>query len=170
MTYKDIAAVSGKPGIYRIVKPTRNGVILESLDEQKKRFIAGMNLRISVLQEVSIFTTSEEGVISIEDVFHLIHQKYGSNLPVDQRSDGNDLTDFLGAVVDNFDREKVYTSDIRKLVSWYQIISSQFPELLVKATNEVDPESQLDQQDVTIEAQKPKKTAAAKKGTKKAES
>lgn len=170
MTYKDIAAVSGKPGIYRIVKPTRNGVILESLDGQKKRFIAGMNLRISVLQEVSIFTTSEEGVISIEDVFYIVHQKYGKSLPVDQRSDGNDLTEFLGAVVDNFDREKVYTSDIRKLISWYQIISNQFPELLVKDTNVAESKAPVEQIEETIEVPKPKKSAAGKKSTKAAES
>ncbi len=163
MTYKDIAAVSGKPGIYRIVKPTRNGVILESLDEQKKRFIAGMNLRISVLQEVSIFTTSEEGVISIEEVFYTMHQKYGNQLPVDQRSDGNDLTSFLGEIVDNFDREKVYTSDIRKLISWYMIISSQFPELLTKA-DEAAPAPETE----PAEPVKVKKASAPKKGPKSA--
>lgn len=129
MTFKDVAAVSGKPGLYKILKPTRSGVILESLDESKKKFVAGVNLRVSVLQEISVYTTDEEGIIGLPAVMKRIHEKFSDTIPVDQKSDGAELSDFLEQVVSNFDKEKVYTSDIRKLVSWYLILKAKEPEI-----------------------------------------
>ena len=61
MNFKDIASVAGKPGLYKIIKPTRSGVILEALDEKKSKLVAGMSMRVSVLSDISIYTLTEEG-------------------------------------------------------------------------------------------------------------
>ena len=61
MNFKDIASVAGKPGLYRIVSPTRSGVVLEALDEKKTKLVAGMSMRVSVLSDISIYTLTEEG-------------------------------------------------------------------------------------------------------------
>ena len=60
MTLKEIASVSGKPGLYKVVKPTRTGIILETIDDQKKKLIANTNSRVSLLKEISLYTTSDE--------------------------------------------------------------------------------------------------------------
>lgn len=72
MDLKDIAAVSGKSGLYKVLKPTRNGVILESIDEQKTKFIANANTRVSLLKEISIYTDGKEASVPLEDVFSRI--------------------------------------------------------------------------------------------------
>jgi hypothetical protein len=63
MNFKDIATVAGKPGLYKIIKPTRSGVILEALDEKKSKLVAGMSMRVSILNDISIYTLSEAGEI-----------------------------------------------------------------------------------------------------------
>ena len=70
MDWKEIAAVSGKSGLYYVVKPTRAGFILESIDEEKKRFMAGQSVRVSVLHEISIYT--EEDAVALSEVMQKI--------------------------------------------------------------------------------------------------
>ena len=60
MNFKDIATVAGKPGLYKILKPTRSGVILESLDEKKAKLVAGMSMRVSILSDISIYTMTDK--------------------------------------------------------------------------------------------------------------
>jgi hypothetical protein len=74
MKLKEIAAISGKPGLYKILKSTPKGVIVETLDEQKKRSSIGISHRVSILKEISIYTTSEEGIVTLEQALHDIHQ------------------------------------------------------------------------------------------------
>jgi hypothetical protein len=138
ISYKDLAAVSGKQGLFRIVKPTRSGVILESVDDQKKKFVAGVNLRISVLQEISVYTTSQEGVLGLPEVFSKIHAQYKGALPVDQKAEGAELAAFLHSIVPEYDREKVYTSDIRKLVNWYTLLQERMPEIFAGQTDKTE--------------------------------
>ena len=72
MNFKDIASVAGKPGLYKIIKPTRSGVILEALDEKKSKLVAGMSMRVSVLSDISIYTPTEEGPAPLESVMKKI--------------------------------------------------------------------------------------------------
>jgi hypothetical protein len=129
MDLKEIAAISGKGGLYRVMKPTRAGVILESLDEQKTRSVAGPQSRVSLLKEISIYTTDAEGSVPLEDVFRKIYEKYGENaLPVESKSDADALGDFMGEVLPEYDRDRVYPSDMKKLVIWYNILVNHLPE------------------------------------------
>lgn len=129
MDLKEIAAISGKGGLYRVMKPTRAGVILESLDEQKTRSVAGPQSRVSLLKEISIYTTDAEGSVPLEDVFRRIYEKYGEKtLPVESKSDADALGDFLSEVLPEYDRDRVYPSDMKKLVIWYNILVNYLPE------------------------------------------
>ncbi|MDX2305328.1 MAG: DUF5606 domain-containing protein [Microscillaceae bacterium] len=124
---KEIAAISGKPGLFKIVKPTRAGVIVESLDEKKTKLSVGAAHRVSILKEVSIYTNDQEGAIALEEVLHRIYEHYQGALPFDNKSEKDELTEFMEKVLPDYDRDKVYVSDMKKLVSWYNTIHQYSP-------------------------------------------
>jgi hypothetical protein len=132
MDLKDIAAVSGKGGLFKVLKPTRTGVILESIDEHKTKLIANANSRVSLLKEISVYTTSKEASLPLENVFRNIYEKFGKSITVSVKSEDKDLKSFLETVVPDYDTERVYNSDIKKIVSWYSILSQHFPEVFEK--------------------------------------
>src|SRR5210317_211196 len=119
---KDIAAVSGKGGLVRVVKPGRSGVILESMDQKKGKIVATPNHKVSVLSEISIYTNTEEGSIPLEDVFRKIYEEFEDDPGVDAKSSPDELMSFIKFIVPEFDDSRVYPSDVKKLVSWYNII------------------------------------------------
>lgn len=143
MNFKDIATVAGKPGLYKILKPTRSGVVLESMDEKKAKLVAGMAQRVSVLSDISIYTLTEEGAEPLESVMKKIETEYQGDLGLDSNADDSELRAFLKSVLPEFDTARVYTSDIKKLVSWYKLIRSEAPEVLQESKNE-DKESKAE--------------------------
>ena len=128
MDLRDVAAIAGKPGLYRVVKPTRTGVILETLDNQKKKLVANANSRVSILKEISIYTNTAEGTVLLEEVYKKMYEEYNSELPVSTKDDAETLLNFVEEVIPNFDREKVYPSDAKKLVGWYKLLLENYPE------------------------------------------
>ncbi|WP_276498097.1 DUF5606 domain-containing protein [Pontibacter litorisediminis] len=119
---RQVAAVSGQSGLYRVVKPTRTGVILESLEDTPKTMVAQARHRMSLLDEISIYTTDGEGTVPLAEVFDRVNEKYGENLPLGDKPTNEDYKEFMGNVLPNFDEERVYVSDMKKLVSWYAIV------------------------------------------------
>jgi hypothetical protein len=122
---KEIAAISGMPGLYRLVRPTRNGVIVESLDEKAARSVASARNKVSLLQEISIYTQDYDQTVPLTEVFDRIYQQHGTGLAVTNKSDDRDLTAFMEAIIPDYDRQRVYMSDIKKLVTWYHAVSSR---------------------------------------------
>jgi len=129
MNLKEVAAISGKSGLYKVIKPTRTGVILESIDEQKLKIIANSTTRVSILKEISMYTTGSEASKALEDIFALVFKKHGLSIPVSPKDDGASLGSFLEGVLPDYDKEKVYLSDIKKLVTWYTILAQFYPEM-----------------------------------------
>ena len=74
MNFKDIAAVSGKGGLFKVVKPTKTGVILESLDDAKTKLVTTLNQKVSVLAEISVYSTGEKETIPLDEVFRKIKE------------------------------------------------------------------------------------------------
>lgn len=132
MELKDIAAISGKSGLYKILKPTRTGVIVESMDAQKKKMVVGGNARVSVLKDVSIYTTDAEGSVPLEEVFYKIKEEFGDDPGIESSSPPDELEAFMKHILPNYDAERVYPSDMKKLVMWYFILQKVAPEILEK--------------------------------------
>ncbi|MGC4022231.1 MAG: DUF5606 domain-containing protein [Cyclobacteriaceae bacterium] len=130
MELSEIASISGKGGLFKILKPGKAGVVLESMDGTKTKIVAGASHRVSVLNEISIYTTTKEGTVALADVLKKINETYGSDLGVDGESDGKELQAFLKSVLPEFDIQRVYVSDIKKLVKWYSILLKEAPEVL----------------------------------------
>lgn len=136
MKFTELATVAGKPGLYKVLKPTRSGVILEALDEKKSKLVVGASQRVSILSEISIYTTTEEGAIALEDVMKKIEKEFQGDIGVDGTADADELKSFLKHVLPEFDEDRVYASDIKKLITWYQIIRKQVPESLEEVVEE----------------------------------
>ncbi len=145
MDLKKIAAISGKPGLFKVVKPTRSGVIVESLDEKKRKLVVGATSRMSVLKEVSIYTTDEEGSVPLAEVILKIYNEYKLDVGLDSKASSGELMSFLKDIVPNYDEEKVYISDVKKLVSWYNIIVKNTPETLDELASGVHDEETEDE-------------------------
>jgi len=133
MEFGDIASVSGKGGLFRVIKPTRTGAILEALDETKKKLVTSMHTKVSVLSDVSIFTTDEDGAVPLEEVMRKIHIEFKGDTDLNKNSSPDELQSFLKHVLPNYDPDRVYVSDIKKLVTWYNQLAQIAPDLLKPA-------------------------------------
>lgn len=170
MNLQGIVAVSGKPGLWKALAQNKNGYVLESLDAQKTKLVANLSTaKLAALSEITIFGVDDD--IKLTDVFE--QMKSAGNIP-DAKADGKKLRAFFFEVAPDHDEEKVYASDMKKVISWYQILKD------LPLFNEPDPTvapaeaTVAEEQPVAVEevaepapaaAPKPK----AKKATKKAE-
>ena len=143
MKIADIATVSGKGGLFKVLAPTKSGVILESLDEAKTKMVATTSHRLSLLNEISIYTTTKEGNIPLEDVLKKVQKDFGDDPGVDANSDSDELKAFMKSVLPEYDEDRVYTSDIKKLVRWYGLIRKYAPEVLESVDGESTNEGEV---------------------------
>lgn len=124
---KDIASIAGMSGLYRIISPTRSGVIIETLDDKANRLVAQSKHRISLLHEISIYTNDAEVTVPLAEVMNRIRQEFGDDLTVNSKSSNADLFAFIEQIIPDYDRSRVYVSDIKKIVTWYGLISKYVP-------------------------------------------
>ena len=136
MELKDIAAVSGKPGLYRILKPMRTGMVLESLDESKNKIVTTPHHKVSVLHDISVYSSDYDKSIPLGDIFRKIYKEFGDDPGVDNKSESSELRAFMEYVAPDHDQNRVYTSDIKKIVAWYLILYREAPELLKEEKND----------------------------------
>jgi hypothetical protein len=139
MTLSEIATVTGKGGLFKVVAPTKSGVILESLDEAKTKMIATSSHKLSLLNEISIYTTTKEGTVALQQVLQKIKAEYGDDPGVDSNSETSELRAFLKSILPEFDEDRVYASDIKKLVRWYDILRKHAPEVIDAEQKEASP-------------------------------
>lgn len=148
MDFSDLAAVSGKGTLFQIINPTRTGVILESMDEYKKKMVATMHNKVSVLSEISIYTTDSEGATPLEDVMKKIHKEFDGDTDLDKNSSPEELKSFLKFILPTYDEDRVYVSDIKKVVSWYAQLVERAPEVLEEKKDEKSKKDEVDKQEV----------------------
>lgn len=130
MEWSELASVQGKSGLFRIIKPGKAGMLLESLDDAKTKMVAGGNNRLSLLDEISIYTRTKEGTVPLKGVMQKINKEFGNDPGVDGDSDGSELKAFVKSILPDYDEDRVYVSDMKKLVRWYAIILKHAPEVL----------------------------------------
>ncbi|MDX5438323.1 MAG: DUF5606 domain-containing protein [Pontibacter sp.] len=153
---RQVAAVSGQSGLFRVVKPTRTGVIMESLEEKPKTMVAQARHRMSLLDEISMYTTDEEGTVPLAEVFDRVHEKYGDNLPLGDKPSNEDYKEFMGSVLPNYDEDRVYVSDMKKLATWYTIVK-KYVGFTEAASSESEKAEETAAQEEKAPAKKSKK-------------
>ena len=119
MDLSKILSIAGKNGLFKVVSQAKNAVIVESLHDGK-RFPAFGHEKMSSLEEISVFTTGED--MPLKDVFKALHDKLEGKPAIDSKSDNNTLKKFFLEMIPEYDQERVYVSDIRKMVSWYNVL------------------------------------------------
>jgi hypothetical protein len=113
-------AISGKPGLYLMLSQTKTGFIVESLSDGK-RFPVFAHERVSSLQEISIFTTGEED-IQLREVFKKMFEKTEGRPGPDAKATQDEVKKFFGEMIPDYDSEKVYISDMKKAIAWYNTL------------------------------------------------
>ena len=121
MELDKILANSKKPGLYKLITQSRGGFIAESLLD-KKRISVSISSNVSVLSEIAIYTLSEE--IPIKTVFSKIFEKENGNLTsISPKASKDDLEAYFFSVLSDYDEDRVYASDIKKVLSWYNLLN-----------------------------------------------
>ncbi len=119
---KTILSISGKPGLYKLISQGKNMLIVESLDANKKRFPAYGNEKIISLADIAMYTDDDE--VPLREVFESIKTKEeGQAVSIDtKKAKPEELKAFLAEVLPDYDRDRVYVTDIKKLIQWYNIL------------------------------------------------
>ncbi len=139
---RDIAHISGKSGLYKILKPGRGGVIVETLDEKKQKEMVSSNARVSVLKDISIYTEDQNKSIPLGDILLKARELHGEKVEFDFKSaSNNQIFDLFSEIMPEFDRQKVYPSDIKKIIGWYNILSTNLSEIFVPEVTAVTEEA-----------------------------
>ncbi|GEJ45703.1 hypothetical protein CRS_23110 [Chryseobacterium sp. ON_d1] len=162
MLLEKIISISGKPGLYKLVSQLRNGFIIEDVTNKKKVSI-GNSSQVSLLDNIAMFTFEKE--VPLFEVFENIAKNNDYKETISHKSSDSELKDFMLASLPNYDTERVYSSDIKKLAQWYNILQKAgyiTPESFVKAEPET-LEGEPATEEVSIEKEAKKAAPKAEK-------
>jgi hypothetical protein len=177
MNLQAIVAVSGKPGLWKALVQNKSGFVLESLDAQKTKMVANLSTtKMAALDEITVF--GEDDDLKLTDIFERI--KSASSVP-DAKAGGNALRNFFREVAPDHDEERVYSSDIKKIITWFnilkdlplfneeakqageEVVADETPVAEVAETNEAETTKAAEEDAADLErAPKAKKPAAKK--------
>lgn len=116
---KGILAISGQAGLFKLIAESKNNIIVESL-ETGKRMPTYSTSKISALEDIAIYTDTED--VPLKDVFKTISEKEDGGEAISHKSSADKLKAYFGAVLPDYDRDRVYVSDIKKVLLWYNIL------------------------------------------------
>lgn len=119
MELRDILAISGQPGLFRYIARSSNGVIVESLVDDKRMNASGTS-KISALAEIAIYTETEE--LPLWKVFEKFYEQNEGKQAIDSKSEASLLKKTFSDVLPDYDRERVHISDMKKVISWYNTL------------------------------------------------
>ena len=120
MALDKILSIAGKPGLYKLLTQTRTGFVGESLVDGK-RITVGLRNNVSVLSEIAIYTLEEE--VPLREVFLKIKEKEkGNKTSVSHKAEKIALEEYFFEILPNYDEDRVYASDIKKIIQWYNLL------------------------------------------------
>jgi hypothetical protein len=134
---KGILAISGQPGLFKMVTEAKNSIIVESL-LTGKRIPAYSTSKISALADISVFT--ETGEIQLKELFKRIQE---SEKEISPKASSNEFKAFFEEIIPEYDRNKVYTSDMKKIIQWYLLLNGKN---LLNEPDEEKPEEKASDQ------------------------
>jgi hypothetical protein len=125
MELKDVVSVAGKPGLYKIIGKGASGLVLESLDGTAKRTITPLSQKVSILEDISVYTI--DGDVKLSEVFIKMDEadKAGNFVLLTKDANGDAIKKWFEAIVSNFDKERVYNSDIQKMSNWFNLLKGK---------------------------------------------
>ncbi|MEO2051382.1 MAG: DUF5606 domain-containing protein [Allomuricauda sp.] len=143
MALDKILSIGGKPGLYKLLTQTRSGFVGESLLDGK-RVTVGIRSNVSVLSEIAIYTLEEE--MPLREVFQKIKEKEnGNKTSISHKAEKIELEEYFFEVLPNYDEDRVYASDIKKIIQWYNIlVDNNITEFLEEEVKEEEAPASAD--------------------------
>lgn len=139
---KGILSITGQSGLFKLVAESKNNIIVESLDT-KKRIPVYSTVKVSALEDIAIYT--ETGDLPLKEVFKAISDKEDGGPAISPKSSGNELKVYFEQIVPEYDKDRVYTSDIKKVLVWYNSLQEKelldFTEPDANSKEEIEKES-----------------------------
>ena len=143
MSLDKVLSIAGKPGLYKLIAQTRGGFVAESLID-KKRLSVSVQQNVSVLSEIAIYTLTEE--VPLKDVFEKIKKKEnGEKTSVKPKDSKDKLEEYFFDVLPDYDEDRVYASDIKKVVQWYNLLQEH--NMLTDLESEVTKDRVSDEEE-----------------------
>lgn len=124
MNLENFVAVSGLPGIYRMAANRSNGLIIEDLSTGKRRFASARKHQFTPLESIAIFTDDGDS-IELKEVFKTMLEQFETIPPVSASGKPDELHEYFEKVLPNYDRDKVFTSDIKKVIKWFNHLNER---------------------------------------------
>lgn len=121
MALETIISITGKPGLYKILSQIKNGLIVESLVDNKRMPVYASE-KVSALNDISIYTYDSD--IPLKEVYEKMFEKTGGKEAINHKAKPEELRAFLQEVVEDFDQDRVYNSDLKKLFQWFNLLVS----------------------------------------------
>lgn len=137
---KDIIAISGKPGLYKLVSSASNSIIVEALEGGKRFPVFGAS-QVSALQDIAIYTNATE--VQLSEVMQSIYTKLAGEKCTIVKSSAKELSSFMEDVLPDYDQDRVYVSDMKKIYGWYNILLKH--GLLPIEEASAEPEKQVEE-------------------------
>lgn len=139
MTLEEIISVTGKPGLFKIISQTKNSIIVESLTDQKRFPINAMH-NVSVLDNIAIYTYETE--VPLKQVFKAIAEKEEGKECINHKESAKKLVAYFKEILPDYDEERVYTSNIKKVLQWYNmLVNNKFNFSSIKEDEETETEA-----------------------------
>ncbi len=168
MKLKEILFVTGQPGLFQYIAQGRGGVIVESLLDHKRTML-GASAKVSALGDIAMYTTEEEKPLS--DILQSLYDKNKGPLSLTKDSSNEELRTFMAEAVPGYDEERVHNSDIKKLVSWYNLlVNAGMTDFTVSQDEESElPEKkeEVQKQNIAVSKPAPRATSQSKAKTPK---
>jgi len=169
MDLKDIIAISGQSGLFKFISEGRQGIIVESFSD-KKRTCVYSTQKINSLADVAIYTDDKE--IPLADVFKNIYEKETGGEALNHKSSSEELKKYMAEILPDYDRERVYVSDIKKVLNWYNTLLKlkllKFDEEKEKKKDEKAEDKEGQKAEAKEDVSKLKKSTGYKKPERKA--
>lgn len=137
MVLKDILAISGESGLFKFIAQGKNAIIVEHI-ETGKRSSAFSSAKVSSLDDISVFTEKED--LPLGKVFDKIYDKESGGPAIDSKAETEKLKQYFEEIIPDYSREKVYASDIKKIILWYNLLQKK--EMLIKEEPEKSAETE----------------------------
>ena len=157
MVLKDILSISGEPGLFKFIAQGKNAIIVEHI-ETGKRSSAFSSSKVSSLEDISVFTENED--LLLGKVFDKIFEKQSGGPAIDSKAESEKLKEYFAEIIPDYSREKVYTSDIKKIILWYNLLQKKGMLIKEEPEKKAEIETSIPEDEKAAPAEKKKKKRA----------
>lgn len=143
MNLDKFLVIAGVPGVHKLISTRSNGLVIEDRHEGRSRFVPVRQQQVTPLATIAIYTDTEEGTVSLTDVFQKMLDQLETNPPVSMDSNSAQFRAYFTSILPEHDQERVHINDIKKCIKWFNFMIEKgiFEEVKLEAANEAAAES-----------------------------